>query len=214
MSERVDRLRFMQKLKEDESVCQKFISEGYFAVFCNLKPLIGEAGVLWKSYADIIKLLSSFSVDPMRDSIFVTVDEPEESPPKFAINISSDDKDQSKQLEAKVGRILGGRPCSVRKALFILPQDTASVVSTAYSLLQWHSKTQYCSCCGQTTTKDTSGFKRTCTSCSETFYPSIQPIAITLVTNGDQCVLARQPMFPPKMYSALAGFCETGESLP
>lgn len=51
MSQRVDRLRFMQKLKEDESVCQKFISEGYFAVFCNLKPLIGEAGVLWKSYS-------------------------------------------------------------------------------------------------------------------------------------------------------------------
>lgn len=30
---------------------------------------------------------------------------------------------------------------------------------------------------------------------------------------GDFCLLGRQPTFPPGMYSALAGFVESGESL-
>lgn len=50
-SQFVERLRFMQKLKEDEAVCKKFISEGYFTVFCNMKPLVSERGILWKSYS-------------------------------------------------------------------------------------------------------------------------------------------------------------------
>ena len=39
----------------------------------------------------------------------------------------------------------------------------------------------------------------------------MSPVAITLVTNGNQCLVARQPQFPKGMYSALAGFCEPGK---
>jgi NAD+ diphosphatase len=34
-----------------------------------------------------------------------------------------------------------------------------------------------------------------------------------LITRGAECLLARQPAFPPGMYSTLAGFVEPGESL-
>ena len=37
--------------------------------------------------------------------------------------------------------------------------------------------------------------------------------ALTLVTHGDSCLLGRQPKFPPGMYSCLAGFVESGETL-
>lgn len=50
----------------------------------------------------------------------------------------------------------------------------------AYSMLQWHSKTKFCSCCGNTTVKDVAGYKRSCSSCSEIFYPTVS-ITVTLV---------------------------------
>lgn len=40
----------------------------------------------------------------------------------------------------------------------------------------------------------------------------MSPVAIVLVSDGQRCLLARQPAFPPGMYSALAGFCELGQS--
>ncbi|XP_035669092.1 nucleoside diphosphate-linked moiety X motif 13-like isoform X2 [Branchiostoma floridae] len=39
------------------------------------------------------------------------------------------------------------------------------------------------------------------------------PVGIVLVSHEDKCLLARQKQFPPGMYSALAGFCDMGESL-
>lgn len=38
------------------------------------------------------------------------------------------------------------------------------------------------------------------------------PVVIVLVSDGSRCLLARQAMFPRGMYSALAGFCDMGES--
>uniref|UniRef100_A0A8C1LVU6 Uncharacterized protein n=1 Tax=Cyprinus carpio TaxID=7962 RepID=A0A8C1LVU6_CYPCA len=36
------------------------------------------------------------------------------------------------------------------------------------------------------------------------------PVVIVLVSDGSRCLLARQAMFPPGMYSALSGFCDMG----
>ncbi|XP_056152868.1 nucleoside diphosphate-linked moiety X motif 13 isoform X1 [Lampris incognitus] len=39
------------------------------------------------------------------------------------------------------------------------------------------------------------------------------PVAIVLVSDGKRCLLGRQASFPRGMYSALAGFCDMGETL-
>nr|XP_009304775.1 nucleoside diphosphate-linked moiety X motif 13 isoform X2 [Danio rerio] len=41
----------------------------------------------------------------------------------------------------------------------------------------------------------------------------MSPVVIVLVSDGSRCLLARQAMFPPGMYSALSGFCDMGESV-
>ncbi|XP_038638919.1 nucleoside diphosphate-linked moiety X motif 13 isoform X4 [Scyliorhinus canicula] len=41
----------------------------------------------------------------------------------------------------------------------------------------------------------------------------VSPVIIVLVSDGAQCLLARQESFPPGMYSALAGFCDIGETV-
>lgn len=38
------------------------------------------------------------------------------------------------------------------------------------------------------------------------------PVVIVLVSDGSRCLLARQAVFPPGMYSALSDFCDMGES--
>ncbi|XP_063163546.1 NAD(P)H pyrophosphatase NUDT13, mitochondrial isoform X2 [Candoia aspera] len=42
---------------------------------------------------------------------------------------------------------------------------------------------------------------------------TMSPVVITLVSDGSRCLLVRQASFPKGMYSALAGFCDVGESL-
>lgn len=38
-------------------------------------------------------------------------------------------------------------------------------------------------------------------------------VAVALVSDGKRCLLGRQPSFPRGLYSALAGFCDMGETL-
>ncbi|KAM8774692.1 NAD(P)H pyrophosphatase NUDT13, mitochondrial isoform 2-T2 [Rhynchonycteris naso] len=57
------------------------------------------------------------------------------------------------------------------------------------------------------------GSKRVCPSNKIIYYPQMAPVVITLVSDGTRCLLARQSSFPKGMYSALAGFCDIGESL-
>ena len=49
--------------------------------------------------------------------------------------------------------------------------------------------------------------------CNQEFiYPKISPCIITLVTRGDEVLLARNKFFPENWYSTLAGFIEAGET--
>ncbi|XP_070783370.1 NAD(P)H pyrophosphatase NUDT13, mitochondrial [Enoplosus armatus] len=41
----------------------------------------------------------------------------------------------------------------------------------------------------------------------------MSPVVIVLVSDGKRCLLGRQSSFPWGMYSALAGFCDMGETL-
>nr|XP_046233424.1 nucleoside diphosphate-linked moiety X motif 13 isoform X2 [Scatophagus argus] len=41
----------------------------------------------------------------------------------------------------------------------------------------------------------------------------MSPVVIVLVSAGKRCLLGRQSSFPRGMFSALAGFCDMGESL-
>ena len=44
-------------------------------------------------------------------------------------------------------------------------------------------------------------------------HPRTDPVVIMLVTDADRVLLGRAPSWPPRRYSALAGFVEPGESL-
>lgn len=96
----------------------------------------------------------------------------------------------------------------------IAPED-ASLAVHAVGLSRWHQTHRFCARCGSPTVVAQAGHTRECPSCGATHFPRTDPAVIMLVTDGDdRALLGRQPSWPEKRFSTLAGFVEPGESLP
>lgn len=89
------------------------------------------------------------------------------------------------------------------------------LLAYASALSFWHSTQRYCGRCGAETSSEHAGHSRRCSGehCGIQHFPRLDPAVIALITYEDRCLLARQPVWPEKLYSALAGFVEPGESL-
>ncbi|SFQ16901.1 NAD+ diphosphatase [Amycolatopsis arida] len=95
---------------------------------------------------------------------------------------------------------------------------SAGLLSTALALGNWHRGAGFCARCGAAARRVQFGWATRCESCGREEYPRTDPAVICLVhddvgVNGEQVLLARQPIWPPGRYSVLAGFVEAGESL-
>ncbi len=92
------------------------------------------------------------------------------------------------------------------------PEDLA-IYGGARSLCDWHARHQFCAKCGSQTKLTKGGWQRSCSNCGAEHFPRTDPVTIMLVEHEDSLLLGRQPRFPPRMYSALAGFVEPGETI-
>ena len=91
----------------------------------------------------------------------------------------------------------------------------ASIAAQARHLVDWHARHRFCSVCGQPSRVFDAGHVRRCSSseCAAEHFPRTDPVVIMLVTQGERCLLGRQPKWPQPFFSALAGFVEPGETL-
>jgi NAD+ diphosphatase len=105
------------------------------------------------------------------------------------------------------------RWAGLREVGGLLPADDANMLATATGLATWHRTHRYCGACGQETRSDWAGHRRMCDGCGREHFPRTDPAIIVLVTHDDRCLLARNPAWPPRFASTLAGFVEPGESL-
>jgi NAD+ diphosphatase len=109
-----------------------------------------------------------------------------------------------------------GRPqtlLGLREAGAALPHADAGLAAYAAALLNWHRTHRFCANCGNPTVLREAGYVRFCPACEREHHPRTDPVVIMLVTRGDDVLLGRQAAWPPRRYSALAGFVEPGESL-
>jgi NAD+ diphosphatase len=100
----------------------------------------------------------------------------------------------------------------------LLDDTSAGLYTTAVGLTSWHSRAGFCAKCGAPVERVHAGWATHCTGCGREEYPRTDPAVICLVhddvgVNGARVLLARQPIWPPRRYSVLAGFVEAGESL-
>ncbi|HEX4558902.1 MAG TPA: NAD(+) diphosphatase [Mycobacterium sp.] len=92
--------------------------------------------------------------------------------------------------------------------------DTSSqLVSSAIALLNWHDSARFSPMDGSPTKPARGGWSRVNPVTGHEEFPRIDPAVICLVHDGgDRAVLARQAVWPERMFSLLAGFVEAGES--
>jgi len=95
----------------------------------------------------------------------------------------------------------------------LVSPDTLGMLGQAKSLMYWHARHRFCSNCGAPSRVSAAGWRRECDSCKAQHFPRIDPVVIMLIAHGDECLLGRQARFAPGMYSCLAGFLESGETV-
>jgi NAD+ diphosphatase len=98
-------------------------------------------------------------------------------------------------------------------ALAHLSPAEAPLFAAATSLASWHRRHGHCAMCGQPSAIVRGGWSRLCGACGAEHYPRVDPVVIMLAEHNGRVLLGRQPRFPPRRYSALAGFVEVGESI-
>ncbi|MES1971984.1 MAG: NAD(+) diphosphatase [Pseudomonadota bacterium] len=89
----------------------------------------------------------------------------------------------------------------------------AALYAGARSVLDWHTRHQYCAVCGTHTAMFRAGWGRNCPNCHAEHFPRVDPVVIMIAEHDGRALLGRQHAWPPGRYSALAGFLEPGESI-
>jgi len=101
----------------------------------------------------------------------------------------------------------------LRRAGQLFDDVGAQLVSAAAALLNWHASARFSSVDGSPTKSIRAGWARVNPVTGHEEFPRIDPAVICLVHDGgDRAVLARQTVWPERMFSLLAGFVEAGES--
>ncbi|XP_050161399.1 NAD(P)H pyrophosphatase NUDT13, mitochondrial [Myiozetetes cayanensis] len=206
----VRKMRYLNKLKEDDSLCRQAQTSGTFYLFHNLSPFLRKAGkkylVPQVSAAEMRRILEKFPEAEQWMEKSVLIGCSDEHTPHFALDLGALEKSV---IESE----LQGSFTDLRKALFVVDGKDSPLLASAQSLLRWHDSHRYCSKTGQPTQKNPAGSKRVCQASGITYYPQVSPVVIMLVSDGSRCLLARQPSFPPGMFTALSGFCDVGETV-
>ncbi len=129
--------------------------------------------------------------------------------PYFAVNIMSD------EMASSLSQRTNGSFQSIRWSLSLLNHRECELLTLASFMIYWHLRNKFCGKCGKKTKSKDAGHVRICINedCKESFFPSMDPAVIVLVSSGNRCLLGRQKWWPKDMYSTLAGFVEPGETI-
>eukprot|EP00066_Takifugu_rubripes_P029687 XP_011618953.1 PREDICTED: nucleoside diphosphate-linked moiety X motif 13 [Takifugu rubripes] len=207
----VSRIRSLNRLKEDDDVCAEALQHAQIFLFHRLSPLLqsserGTFRAVPLMYSDIRAILERLGSDEAKLKESVLIGCSEQNQVQFCLDVG--ELDQVALEEAFDGTFV-----DLKKGFFDLRRSEAPLLAKAQALLRWHLTTGFCSATGRPTCPNQAGSQRVGGGGGTIYYPQMSPVVIVLVSDGKRCLLGRQPSFPPGMYSALAGFCELGESL-
>ncbi len=170
-----------------------------------LQPLVTPRrdGIGWLSPSDV----EGYTMSGV-PTIFIGEDA--EGVAHFAIDVTSFEDANRSEPFTNVGKFMDLRAIALQ-----LPMGDPSTLGTAKAILDWNARHQFCAVCGNATEMRECGYMRKCSNgeCNAEHFPRTDPVVIMLAVRGDDCLIGRQPMFPPNMYSALAGFIEPGENI-
>ena len=191
---------WIKSIKEDQKT--KYI------IFFNEKPLINPSSDHSKNSE--IKLFDFNQLDNLLEKAqYLVFLGQNEGKSFFAVDLSN--IEQIKENKNIMGE---SKFIDVRSIAPNLSSENTGILAQAKSMISWNNAYTYCTKCkgAKLETKE-AGYKKLCNSCKTEFFPRVDPVVIMLPIYKDKCLLGRQKIFPPRMYSALAGFLEPGETI-
>lgn len=160
------------------------------------RPAVREDQSLWMVHPDELKGINVAEPAP----VFLGLKA--DKTPVFAFSLHEDQALIPSECFQEM-RMIAGR----------MPSEDLAIAGRARSLFQWFHYHPFCSACGNKSTAMNGGMFSRCPKCETDHFPRVNPVAIMLILNGDQCLLGRSAGWPPGAFSALAGFVSPGESL-
>jgi NAD+ diphosphatase len=101
----------------------------------------------------------------------------------------------------------------LRRAGLVFDDTSSQLVATATALLNWHENARFSAVDGSPTESSKAGWARVDPVTGREEFPRMDPAVICLIHDGhDRAVLARQTVWPERLFSLIAGFVEAGES--
>ena len=94
-----------------------------------------------------------------------------------------------------------------------LDQSLHMIAMKASHMLEWDRTSHYCGRCGTGLIRMKDMNAKECLNCGLLNFPRISPAVIVLVERKGKVLLARLKRFSDELYSVVAGFVETGETL-
>lgn len=162
----------------------------------------GEDGLGWINVADLERL--GVDATPIYLGML-------DGTTHFVVDISGQEKAVAELSEGN-----GYRFVDARSVTDIISRPDSGIVAQARAQVNWHNRNGFCAICGGETFVKRGGQVRKCSKCDIENYPRTDPVIITVVSDGDRCLLGqsrRGRLARTNTYSALAGFVDQGESI-
>ncbi|MDP6689903.1 MAG: NAD(+) diphosphatase [Alphaproteobacteria bacterium] len=123
--------------------------------------------------------------------------------------------DISTLSETGLTNALPGTAHDLRDVAMNLSDRMAAMLAFGRGMSVWHGDHQFCGRCGGPTISERAGHVRRClhANCGRLHFPRTDPAVITLVIDGERCLLARRATISIPRFSTVAGFVEPGETL-
>ncbi len=169
----------------------------------------GSAVLGWIGYEDAVSIVNG----EVPTSTFLGIDV--SGAPLVAWNVAGSAREGAPCFEDVSTAKMGIELCDARESAMMLSGAETGILSQARANLGWHATHRFCSRCGDPTEMRRGGLMRECVGCSAEHFPRTDPVVITVVTDGKRCLLGQSAgrLSAMKMYSALAGFMDQGESM-
>ncbi|MBT3371883.1 MAG: NAD(+) diphosphatase [Rhodospirillaceae bacterium] len=123
--------------------------------------------------------------------------------------------DVSTLSEDGLATAIAGAAHDLRDVAMNLSDRMAAMLAFGRGMSVWHVDHQFCGRCGGPTKIERAGHARRCLDkgCGRLHFPRTDPAVITLVIDGERCLLARRATIDIPRFSTVAGFVEPGETL-
>ncbi|XP_025765564.1 NAD(P)H pyrophosphatase NUDT13, mitochondrial isoform X8 [Oreochromis niloticus] len=154
----VSRMRYVNRLKEDDEACTAALKDGSIFLFHRLSPLlrctdVGTFSPATLTCSDVQSVLQRLGSDGSSLKEAVLIGCSEQNQAQFCLDVG--ELDQAAVEEASQGTFI-----DLRKAFFLLPAAEAPLVSKGQALLRWHQSTRFCGASGQPTQRNRAGSQR------------------------------------------------------